>query len=486
MKNQKTKSRKLFVRLVECSFLAGAVLFGGCATTSEQSDQVASVDASIPGQWNNAGDGFISTHANLPDLTEWWKQFRDPTLNQLIEQALSHNPDIRSAVLKVEQVRLQKELVMAQKLPSTALGLSTSGSRVDYLDADGHSNSDSASLSLSTSWEVDVFGKQQASINSAEATYKATIEDYYGVQVSLAAEVASTYLSLRSLQSQYDIVKQTIQMREQTLQMTRWQEEAGEVNALQVQQAIVSLEQAKTSIPSLEQNIEETLNSLDLLCGEQPGTLRKLLATEQVIPLVPANLAVSIPAETLAQRPDIRAQRMRIESELSSLSAAEKDRLPSLNLSGSIGLSEGRFADLLNPAQVIMNIAGKLSAPIWDAGRIEKNIELQNVSLKQAYLRYDNLVLNALNEVENSLLSISKIKQQYDQVKTATEAARVSADLADIQYEAGEVDLLSVLDSQRSLLSLEQNLISTQVQQLNAYIQLYKAMGGGWTSSETI
>ena len=464
---------------------AGTLLLAGCATTGNSSDRVAMVDATIPQQWEHV-QAAVPTGNPTPELTQWWKQFKDPVLDQLIERALTRNSDLRSAILRVEQVRLQKDLANIQRLPSASIGVSEAGSRVDSFETDAHSNSDSASASLSSSWEVDLFGKQKAAIQSAQAAFEATREDFYGVQVSLAAEVASTYLSLRSLQSEYGIVKQTLEMRSETLQITRWQEEAGEVNALQVQQAIVSLEQAKTSIPSLEQSMEETINALALLCSEQPAAIRPLLQTQHPIPQLQADIAVNIPAETLAQRPDIRAQRYRIEASFADLSAAAKERFPSLSISGSIGLNEGRFGDLFHPTQILLNLSGRLSQVFWDGGRIQNSIDLRNVALEQDCLNYENLVRTALVEVENALNAIQKAGQQLQLVATATEAARVSTDIAELQYEAGEVDLLSVLDSQRSLLSLEQSLINSQVKQLNAHIQLYKALGGGWTVSETI
>ena len=467
------------------STLGVIVALSGCATTGDpsKSERITELDAALPQNWNQPTQNDAVRSIDF-ELSKWWEQFNDPTLHQLINTALNNNLDLRKAVLNIEQARIQKGLAEAQKLPSVSASTSLSGSRVDYLDSDGHVNSDSASASLSASWEPDVFGKQRLAISSAESGLMATMEDFYGVQVSLSAEVASTYLNLRLLQSEMDILEQTLKMREQTLEITRWQEEAGEVNALEVQQAIVSYEQAKTSLPSLRQSIEETLNTLSLLCGEQPGSLRRLMNSAVLIPAVPANIAVAIPAETLAQRPDIKAQRHRIEAAVADLTAAEKERLPSLSLSGSIGLSEGRLSDLLDPTQVVTSLVGRLTAPFWDAGRISRQIELQDVSLQKEYLSYESLLLNALNDVETSVSSITNSHERIGLVQTATEAARESANLAELQYEAGEVDLLSVLDSQRSLLSLEQSLISAKVQELNAHISLYKAMGGGWSAIE--
>ncbi len=473
--------------LLGISLIIWIFTLGGCTTTRDSTTNGASIDAHIPSSWKNVPELEVSSITEgRQDLSNWWDQFNDPILSQLIHTALGSNLDLRSAVLNIERARIEKGLEAAKRLPTLTAGTSASGTRSSSLEGGGDTSSRSSSLSFSTSWELDLFGKQRDAIDSALATLGASVEDYYGMQVSLAAEVASSYISFRSLQSEYSIVRKTIRMREQTLQITEWQEAAGEVSALQVQQAIVSLEQAKSSIPSLEQEMEETLNALSLLCSKQPGSLLDLLREETQIPALPSGLTLDIPAETLSQRPDIKAQRLRIDAALASLSVAEKERLPSLELSGSIGLAEESWTDLLDPAQIVMNLSTRLTAPIWDAGRIKMNEELLNVTVRQVYLAYENLVLNALAEVENSLSNVGKTRQQINLMETATAAARQSTEIARMQYEAGDVDLLSVLDSQRSLLSLEQSLNNSKTQQLNAHIALYKTMGGGWIPSEPV
>jgi outer membrane protein, multidrug efflux system len=464
----------------------GLLFLNGCISSRESSQSLSSTEAMIPGSWSQVETQESSIEDQVAQGAEiWWRQFQDPELAALTSQALAHNRNLQSALLRIEQVRAQRDLARIQRLPSISAAASASGTHVEYLEGDGNQSSDSASASVSTSWEADLFGRIRLGIDSAESNLLASAEDYRGAKVALTAEVASSYLNLRALQSQVRIVKETIAMRETTLEITRWQEESGSVNALQVQQAIVSLEQAKTSLPSIERSMAVAWNALELLCGSIPGSLRDGFTLNSPLPSAPVALMLSFPAEILGQRPDIRAQRHRIHAASANLGAANKERLPSLTLSGSIGINEDGVIELFNPARLVFNAAARLSAPLWDAGRIEQSILQQDLALQQAYLSYESLILTALAEVENALVSIQKTKEQKSQVKVATDAARLTAEIAAIQYEAGAVDLLTLLDAQRSLLSLEQSMINSEIDHLIAHIQLFRSTGGGWTSNNT-
>lgn len=459
------------------------LLLSSCATSGSKGLEVSNIQ--IPANWHQA-DEAVQVVDDGGDLSQWWTQFGDPTMDQLIGQALTNNPTLKIALLNVETARAQKGIASSALWPSLDAGLSSGGTRTDDLVDNSSSSSESYGASLSASWEVDLFRKQANTIQSAEAELRASEQDFHAAQVMLAAEVAESYLGFRSLQQEYGIVSASIGLREETLQIIRWQEEAGDASTLEVQQAIVSLEQAKTSLPSLEQNMEEFLNALAILCGDTPGSLHSLLKKDAALPTVPMEIKTEIPAQILDQRPDIKAARLHVESATSTLSAAEKERLPSLTLSGSIRLDEESFSDLLDPTKLVSSLVGNLTAPIWNAGRIGKQIELEDINLRKTYMAYEDQVLEALSEVENALSAIVKAAREIELTQTATEAARLSAEIAEQQFEAGDVDLLSVLESQRTYQSLEQSLVGAHIKQLNAHIQLYRAMGGGWSVPASI
>lgn len=453
----------------------------GCATTSTAFEPKLDFDSSLPSTWQNAKAATAALDSDA--LSQWWLRFGDPQLEALIEDALQNNPDIRSALSAIRQARAERGLESAELWPELSASASGSGTQTHDIDANNSSNSDSYSAGLDASWEVDLFGKQQLYVDAADADLAESVEDYRQAQVSLAAEVATDYLSLCSYQAQLEIVKKSLATRESTQEIVQWQETAGEGDALDTQQSIASTEQVRAQIPDLEQSIQETRNSLAVLTGRTPAALQQALKQTTTFPNAPASIAVGIPADTLRQRPDIRAIENTIVAAQARLSAEELSRLPSLSLSGSIGVEALSAGDLLDPQYIIANLAAGLSAPIWDAGRISRNIEVKTEQLQQAYLDYEAGVLNALGEVEDALSAIDKRNQQLATLQNATNAAQKATELAQLQYEAGEVDLLTVMDAQRTELSLEQSLTTTQAQALSAHIQLYKALGGGWDTS---
>jgi len=455
------------------------LILSACATTSTIGDSRKSFDASLPTQWQNT-PVLASTAAVPTDLSEWWQRFEDPVLTDLIEQALQENTDIRSALSAIRKARAERGLTSAGLWPTIDGSAGASGSQVENLQTNSNNSSESYSAGIDASWEIDLFGQQAKYLEASDAELAASIEDFHDVQVSLAAEVATTYLSLRSNETQLRIVKENLSTRESTLDIVQWQEQAGEGDALSTQQTVSIVEQARAQIPNLEQNIEEIRNSLAILIGSKPSELHSLKATAE-FPDAPERLALSIPAETLSQRPDIRSAERMIDAATANLSATERSRLPSLNLRGSIGIEAFKAGDLFDPEQLIANAIASLSAPIWDAGRISRNIEIQTENLTQAYLNYERSVLVALTEVENALSGIDNLNSELAILERASAAARRATQLAQLQYESGETDLLTVLDTQRTELGLDQNRISTQAEVLQAHVELYKALGGGWS-----
>lgn len=480
-----TLTKKQLTRFAGRATIALSLAFlSACATSSTVSDTRATFDAALPTGWQNESQpaGKLDTAA----LSNWWARFNDPQMEALIEDALANNTDSRIALSNIRKARAERGLEQAALWPSLSGGVDASSSNTR--DQQGNSSSSSArySAALDASWEVDLFGQQEQFLKASDAELAATTEDFYQVQVSLAAEVASTYIDLCSYEAQLDIVKQSLSTREDTLQITQWQEAAGEGDVLNIQQSITSVEQARAQIPDLEQSIVETRNSLAILTARTPQSLSKLTQSPANFPAAPESIAVGIPAETLRQRPDIRATELRIEAATANLSATERSRLPSLNLNGSIGVEALSSGNLLNPEYIISNIAASLSAPIWDAGRISRNIEIQSETLNQAYLSYEDSVINALAEVESALSAIQKRATQLKTLERATAAAHQASELAQMQYEVGETDLLTVLDSQRTELSLKQSRTITQSQALKAHVQLYKSLGGSWTAPAEI
>src|ERR1035437_6392318 len=454
----------------------GALLaLGACATTGPREKIEQSVV--VPASWQHGAGGVLDPAA----LTKWWERVNDPVLNELITGALRSSPDVRTALSKIAEYRARRGVVRAGLFPGLTANVTGGGTHTKDRTTNLTTKSEDYSAALDASWQVDLFGQQQQTLKAASADLAQTEEYYYGAQVSLAAEVASAYVILRSAEAQLAVVQHSLGTRDETVQLTQWREQAGTGNALDTQQAISTLEQARASIPPLQLTIAQTTNQLALLSGRSPGALDALLAAPRDIPAVPADLAIGIPAETLRQRPDVRAAERGLEAALARTSAARRQRLPTLTLTGSLGVEALKAGQLFSPAATFASLLGSLVAPIFDAGRIGANITIPREPEKQALNAYETTVLTALTDVENALIALHRNAERLDILTQATAAAREAAMLAWLQYQAGQVDLLVSLEAQRTLLDLQQQAVTTAADRITAYIQLYKALGGGWS-----
>ena len=473
-----TEVRTQFPRGLRVQFLVVSAMLAltSCANTGSREKIENAVGVPAAWQQGTASSETLDTAA----LTRWWERFNDPVLNELIAGALRSSPDIRTALSKISEYRARRGVEKAALFPALDAAASGGRTRTNNNETNIITKSESYSASLDASWQVDLFGRQKQTLNAASADLAQTEENYYGAQVSLAAEVATAYVNLRSAEAQLAVVEHSLGTRVETVQLTQWREQAGTGNALDTQQSLSTLEQARATIPTLQLTIAQAINQLALLSGRTPGALDTLLAAPCPVPAIPAALAIGIPAETLRQRPDVRAAERGVEAAFARTKAAKRQRLPALNLSGSVGVEALKAGKLFSPESTVTSVLGSLSAPIFDAGRIRANITIQSEQGKQALNVYETKVLTALSEVENALVAVKRNAERQDILSRATTAAREAATLAGLQYQAGQIDLLVSLVAQRTLLDLEQQEVTTATDRTSAYIQLYKALGGGW------
>jgi len=460
--------------------LAALSLLGlcGCGTLGPDGP-VTSSAVELPGKWQGAGSG--AKKLDTAGLAKWWQRFHDPTLNQLISGALSTSPDLRTSLSRIRESRARRGVEAASLFP-TFSGGATGQTRWEDNRTIGTDSGESYGASVDASWEVDLFGKLRQNVKAASADLAQATENYYGAQVTLAADVAEAYVVMRQAEAQLAVVENSLSTRQETLQITKWREQAGVGSVLDNLQLVSTLEQARATIPRLKQTIGQTRNQLALLSGQRPGALDPLLSKSRSLPEPPARIAMGIPAETLRQRPDVRAAERAIEAAVARRKSAAIERLPSLNLSGTIGVDALKAGRIFSPESTAASLLGGLSAPIFDAGRIRQNINIQTELEKQAVIAYETTVLRALSEVENALITVRRSGERLAILDKATSAARQAGVLARQQYSAGQVDLLVVLEAERTLLSVEEQLTSTKADQTSAHIQLYRALGGGWSS----
>ncbi|MBX3743094.1 MAG: efflux transporter outer membrane subunit [Akkermansiaceae bacterium] len=450
-----------------------ALLAAGCASHTG-----LNADQPLPADWKNAGGFPVASPSR--DLSRWWTKFNDPVLNRLVGTALENSPDMATASARIRESRANFDAQRSALFPSLSGSAGT-----NYNAASNNSigtTSNSFSTGLSASWEIDLFGRLRSQLQTAAANLGATEENYNSVQAAIASEMAISYVTLRSLESRLATVRASLGSREETYNLAKFRQQAGLIDTLEADQALTSLQQARASIPSLEQSSAQTRNLINRLAGKNPGSLDGLLNSgRKAVPNPQKSLAIGIPADTIRQRPDVRVAGYQLLAAAASVRSAEAQKYPSLNLSGSLGLNTITSGKLFNPETASAGLAAGITSPIFDAGRIRAQIAANKAFEEQAVQTYRSNVLTALSEVEDSLIACRKSAERLDTLREAETSARSAANLSQQRYEAGVTDILTVLDSQRTLLSLEESVISSQADRAIAYIQLYKALGGGWS-----
>lgn len=453
----------------------------GCAAIGP--DYVPPV-ADVPTSWSrlDSSPAPIAHAGALGDLGRWWEGLHDPLLVELIEDALRGSPDLRSAQASVRAARARRTVAAAAGLPS----VTASGSARRGTSSEETGSGETRTLfqaGFDANWEVDVFGGARRGVEAAEADLAAAEASLDNTRASLAAEVALNYIDVRAQQARLAIARANLASQSETLQLTEWRAQAGLVSTQDVEQARSNREQTRAQLPALETLLAEAEHTLDILLGKPPGTLHARLASGGALPDVPTQLAVGIPAATLRQRPDVRAAERTLAAETARVGVAEAARYPAFTLSGSIGLEALTFNALDNSSALASSLLAGVAAPIFNAGRLRAQVDIQDAARERALAAYAQTVLGALREVENALVALARSRDRVDALSRGGDAARSAAVLAQQRYRAGLIDFQSVLDSERSVLAFEDSLANARADSARALIRLYKALGGGWSAA---
>ena len=469
-------------RTLSRTLLAGAlsvVLLGGCAAlTPESSDSADPSEFSavaVPTVWSTAPAGA----AAATPLAQWWLRFDDALLASLVSDALQANTSVRSAQAALRQARALRDVSAAALWP--ALDSSASAQRGK---ANGNPASNSYSVGVDASWELDVFGGRRSALDASAANVVASTASLGDVQVSIAAEVALAYITLRDAQSRLDIANSNLISQQETLQITQWRMQAGLASALDVEQARTAAEQTSALLPALQTSIAQTGYALAVLSGRPPASLSTRLAARGALPQAPADLALSLPAETLRQRPDVRAAEYQVSAAAAGVAQAEAARRPNFAIGGSLGLSALTLGTLSNGASVITSLLAGVTLPVFDGGAARAQVRAQQAALDQATLAYQATILSALQDVENALVALDGDRQRLARLQRAAQAAANAAALARQRYNSGLVDFQVVLETQRSQLVTQESVAISSANVSADHVRLYKALGGGWQPSE--
>ena len=456
------------------SIFALSVLLCACTVTP---DYIAP-KTDLPTHWQN------STNAQALDkkiLATWWTTFNDAQLSELISKSLSGNLDLKNALARINEARARRGIAKADFYPK----INSSGLVGETYNGNTDSRNPRYGLGLDASWEIDLFGRIARSVESTQATLEATEANYQDVLVSLAAEIALNYIEMRTAQVQYQVAEQNINAQTEIYQLALWRWQAGLANKLDAEQALSSVEQLTAQLPSLKTKIAQHQHQIAVLLGVTPASLNNELNNAKTIPSSSLKIAIGVPADVLRQRPDIKKAERELAAQTAQIGVATAEKYPKLTLSGTIGLEAIKASNLFTTAGLIDSLLGKLTFPIFNAGQIQSNIDVQNAKQQQALANYQATVLNALKDVENALVGIAQEQQRLQELEQASKTAERAMNLAKTQYQSGLTEFLNVQQTQRTLLSLQEQYAGSQGQLSLYIISLYKALGGGWKSLST-
>jgi len=442
-----------------------ALALSGCA--SLQPTQAGLDALAVPAQWHAAS---ATAAGDTPG--DWWLRFGDPVLTGLVGRALAANSDIVLAQAQLREARATRAAASAALSPT--LDASVTGQRTR------NSGSDGASLyqaGLDASWEPDLFGAKRAAVRAADSDVAASGASLADVQVSIAAEVALAYVDLRSAQARLAIARSNLAGQEESLQIAQWRRQAGLVGEQDVLQARTAVEQTRAQLPPLQATIAQQANALAVLTGAAPGTLQAALEQASALPAAPQDLALRFPADTLRQRADVRGAEQRVLAAAARTDQAQAERYPRLQISGSLGLQMLRLAA---GARTASSLLAGLTLPLLDGGAARANVDAKAALLQQTQATYRKTVLTALQDVEDALVALRTGRERVAVLQQAAEAAAAADELARQQYRAGRVSFLDVLETQRTLLTVQDSTASAQAEVLSSHVRLYKALGGAW------
>ncbi|MCX6902541.1 MAG: efflux transporter outer membrane subunit [Verrucomicrobia bacterium] len=439
-----------------------------------------------PRNWTSElQNGLTGSAADTNLLERWWTVFNDPVLSDLVERAGAGNLDLRQAEARVREARAQRGMAKSALLPAVGANVSASRTTASRQAGNGQTTA-SYATSLDASWELDIFGGKRRSLESATATWQASQESLRDVLVSLLAEVALNYVEVRSAQELLAITESNVLARADTYDMTRWRHESGLTTQLDEDQAKQSLEEVRAQAPTLRTSLAQAKYRLAVLIGQPPGALNDLLAEPKPVPRTPAEVAVGVPADLLRRRPDVRSAERQLAARTAQIGVAKAQLYPSFSLTGTLGLESLEYANLYSAGARAAQGLAKVAWTVFDGGSIRQNIKLQTAKQEEALSFYESTILTTLKDVESALVDYANEQMRRDSLAAAVTAGQSAFELARFQYQSGLVSFQTVLDTQQALLSTQDQLALSQAKVTSNLISLYKALGGGWTSSHAI
>jgi NodT family efflux transporter outer membrane factor (OMF) lipoprotein len=470
---------RLQLRIVASA--AAALLLGGCMMVGPDYTRPAAPAAE---QWMEPPDATIARqHA---DYSAWWTVFNDATLTSLIETAYRQNPSLQAAGARVLEAVANRGIAIGTLYPQlqqASGGYTYATASTNRANQSGPTLDNTFSdvfLGFDAGWELDFWGRFRRGIEAADAQLLASVAAYDDALVSLVAEVALNYITLRTLEERLAVARANVAIQQSSYEIVSEKYRGGAVSKLDAEQAASLLDDTRSLMPGLEANIRQTQNTLCLLLGMPPRDLRDILGDTRPIPSAPAQVAVGIPADLLRRRPDIRRAERLLAAQSAQIGVAKTDLFPRLSLLGTISVASKDFANLFDGQSIEAFGGPSFRWAILNYGRITNNVRVQDAEYQALVSDYENTVLRAQTEVESSIAAFLGTRRQVDLLARSVDAAQTAVTLADLQYREGAVDYTRVINTQQFLLTAQDKFVSTKGQVALSLTTLYRALGGGW------
>jgi NodT family efflux transporter outer membrane factor (OMF) lipoprotein len=419
------------------------------------------------------------------NLETWWVAFDDPTLTSLIERARQGSLDIYQAVARVDEARARRGIARGEWFPGFDSSSSYERNRIseEVFEAlpPGTRTSNLWSTGLDASWEVDFFGRIRRSVESATAGLQSSVEDYRDVLVSVSAEVGTTYVEVRTLQERIRLAELNVRNQRSTLQLVIDRNRAGLVGDLDVRQAEQNLARTESFIPTFRSELAAAIHRLGVLLGDRPSTLFAELGPQAPIPRPPDEILVGVPANLLRQRPDVRQAERALAAQTAQIGVAKADLYPRFTLVGTFALEATDFTKWFTGDAFSYGFGPAVRWNLFDGGRVRANVQAQEALTEQALIGYEQTVLVAMEEVENALVAFVQENDRRDALQRSVVASVAATDLVKTLYRTGLTDFQNVLDTQRTQFQEQDTLAQSEGFVTQNLIEVYRALGGGWS-----
>jgi NodT family efflux transporter outer membrane factor (OMF) lipoprotein len=465
----------------------------GLAACTQVGPDYRAPDVSVTESWQIPAIEGLST--STQSQVNWWQVFSDPVLTRLVEKAYYGNYSLEIAGLRVLEARAQLGIAVGLAYPQSQrlVGGATriGGSESNANTGGGDLNYVQYSVAADVAWELDFWGRFSRGIESADASFLASIADYDDALVLLTSQVADTYAAIRTLEERLRLAQENLVLQQRSYDIAEVKFRNGEDSELDMQQALTLLLSTEASVPALQAQLVQARNVLATLLSLPTSEIASWLGSESRIPSLPESIAIGLPADLLRRRPDVRQAELQAVAQSHRIGIAEADLYPSFALLGTIGLASSGststtrtgnsgLGELVDTDSVQFSTGPQFSWNLFNYGQIKNNVRVQDARLQQLLVNYQDSVLRAAQEVEDAMVGFLNGKKQTEILNRTVDSAKRSSELSVLRYREGFSDYQRVLDAQQSLFTQQQRYVDAQGGTVRSVIALYKALGGGW------